>query len=172
VSSPARAEASPWSLYVLRHAIAAPRDGELPDGERPLTRKGREKLEKVVRGMRRLELAFDEVWTSPLVRARDTAAVVADAFGKPLVETQHLLPGASAQKLVQQIAARRAAGDLILVGHEPFLSRLVAVLVAGETTANVTLRKAGLCKLALTRIEYGRCAALEWLLTPGLLADL
>lgn len=62
--------------------------------------------------------------------------------------------------------------NVLLVGHEPHLSTLVSVLVSGETGVGIDLKKAGLCKLTLDLIERGRCAQLQWLLTPALLLRL
>jgi phosphohistidine phosphatase len=60
-----------------------------------------------------------------------------------------------------------------LVGHEPYLSELIALLIAGDAPVRITMRKGGLCKLSVDALQYGRCAVLEWLLTPkqmGLMA--
>lgn len=63
--------------------------------------------------------------------------------------------------------------SVLLVGHEPFLSGLVSLLVAGNEGFCVVMKKGGLCKLAIDSLKHGRCAVLEWLLTPkqmGLMA--
>ena len=54
----------------------------------------------------------------------------------------------------------------MLVGHEPYLSRLIALLTAGETGVAIDLKKGGLGKLEAESLHYGRCATLVWLLTP------
>jgi phosphohistidine phosphatase SixA len=58
----------------------------------------------------------------------------------------------------------------MLVGHEPYLSDLVSMLLTGHTGLPLNLKKGGLCKLSVTRVRYGRCATLEWLLAPRVLA--
>jgi phosphohistidine phosphatase len=58
------------------------------------------------------------------------------------------------------------ADDLLLVGHEPFLSRLIALLTSGNSDASVLLKKGGFCKLSTQDLKHGKCATLEWLLTP------
>ena len=55
---------------------------------------------------------------------------------------------------------------MLLVGHEPYLSGLISLLVSGEATCAVVMKKGGLCKLSIESLKPGRCAALEWLLTP------
>ena len=60
--------------------------------------------------------------------------------------------------------------SILLVGHEPYLSGLVSLLAAGHEGFCVVLKKGGLCKLATESLKLGRCAALEWLLTPKQMA--
>lgn len=159
-------------LYILRHAIAVMRgtEGFPQDPDRPLTDKGRSKLRRVVRGMNALDLSFDQILTSPYLRARQTAEIVAREMGaaKTLESTPHLAPGGDPRALLRQLTSRRAPGErILLVGHEPYLSELISVLVCGDERTAITLKKAGLCKLAAPTLRYGRCASLEWLLTPS-----
>ena len=157
-------------LYILRHAIAAPRGGKQfrRDSDRPLTDEGIAKLRKVVRGMRALDLSFDQLLTSPFRRARQTAEIVAEEMGleRALEVSPHLAPGGQGAALVDQLAAARAASTL-LVGHEPDLSKLLSVLLSGDVKLAITLKKASLCKLRVPTLHYGRCATLEWLLAPA-----
>ena len=60
--------------------------------------------------------------------------------------------------------------SVLLVGHEPYLSGLISLLVSGEGTLSVVMKKAGLCKLTTESLKHGRCASLEWLLTPKQMA--
>jgi len=159
-------------LYILRHAIAASReDAHFPhDSERPLTAKGTAKLRRVVRGMKALGLSFDLILTSPYVRARETAELVADELGvaKKVERTPHLAPDGNPRALMELVGSRCREGEsILLVGHEPCLSQLISVLVSGDERTTITMKKAGLCRLAIQRPRYGRCASLEWLLTPA-----
>jgi len=159
-------------LYVLRHAVAVilGTEGVRHDSERPLTEAGREKLRRVVRGMGALGLSFDLILTSPYRRAIQTAEIVAEQLG-----TKHgwerapqLAPDGDPRALVGLITSRSGAGDrVLLVGHEPYLSELVSVLMSGDAFTPITLKKAGLCKLVTPALRYGRCARLEWLLAPA-----
>jgi phosphohistidine phosphatase SixA len=61
-------------------------------------------------------------------------------------------------------------GSILIVGHEPYLSKLISVLLSGEKNILVTMKKGGICKLSvpdLGRLRYGRCATLKWLLPPA-----
>lgn len=164
-------------LYVLRHGIAeqAPGDGSGDDARRALTGEGASKMKRIARGMRAMGLTFDVVLTSPYRRARETASIVAAELGlADRVELLSLLePGEDMVALVKNLAAREGNVDhCLLVGHEPMLGSLVSLLVAGDTNLNLTMKKGGLCKLTVDDIRLGRCATLEWLLTPKQLASL
>ncbi len=116
-----------------------------------------------------MELSFDHILASPFVRAKQTAEIVAWIFGVPeeLSFSKELAVGGSARALIQEIRhLEPAPQDVLLVGHEPYLSGLVSLLVAGNPGLSMALKKGGLCKLSTPSLRYGRCAALEWLLTP------
>jgi len=157
-------------LYILRHAIAADRDAWAgrEDRNRPLTDEGIVKLREVVRGMRALGLSFGRILSSPFLRARQTAEIVAaDMRFKGVVESSpHLAPGGEAGAMIDEINVSRA-GPVLLVGHEPGLSQLISMLLAGNTVTGITLKKASLCKLVAPTLRYARCASLEWLLAPA-----
>ncbi len=60
--------------------------------------------------------------------------------------------------------------DVLLVGHEPYLSDLISLLLSGESGLAIVMKKAGFCKLSIGQLCFGRCATLEWLVTPKLMA--
>ena len=158
------------NLYLMRHAIATELEENTEDNQRPLTEKGRKKLGKIARNLEKLDLKFDVILTSPYLRACQTADVVADALdikSKNVVETENLTPLGFADKLVEEINAREPVANILIVGHEPFLSQLIGMLVAGDGSLSIDMKKAGLCKLSIEQLTYGRCATLEWLLTPA-----
>lgn len=159
-------------LFILRHGLAAEPNGLGRDAERPLTKKGIKKMECVARGMKQLGLEFDRILSSPYKRARQTAEIVACELKaqKRLECTDLLVPHAATKKLVEHLAGiAPAPGRVLLVGHEPFLSGLVSQLVCGDREASMTLKKGGLVKLSVDKLAEGRCAALEWLVTPKLM---
>ncbi len=159
------------NLYILRHGLVVePGAAEYPkDSERPLTSKGERKLWKIAEALEDLEVCVDWILSSPYVRARQTAEIVAEALqlSKKLELTETLTPAGSSKKLIETINHHRpAAEEVVLVGHEPYLSELVSLLVWGIGESVITLKKGGLCKLSAETLEHGRCARLEWLLTP------
>jgi phosphohistidine phosphatase len=159
------------NVYLLRHGLAADADIQnfAKDSDRPLTPKGKRKVWKIAEGMAALDLAFDLILSSPYLRARQTAEIVAEVFKarKRLEFSDTLTPGGSAKKLVELLKKLESpAADVLLVGHEPYLSELIALLVAGQIGFSVVMKKGGLCKLSTVSLRAGRCAALEWLLAP------
>lgn len=162
-------------LYFLRHAIAVDRGtpGCEDDRRRPLTPEGREKMERVAAGMKALGLSFDGVFSSPSLRAKATAEIVVETFKleRKLRFSEHLAPDGDPKLFVAQMTRmRRAPQRLLVVGHEPNLSRLAGALVGGRGGVDLQIKKGGLCKLTTDRLKFGRCAELKWLLTPRQLA--
>jgi phosphohistidine phosphatase len=159
------------NLYLLRHGLA--RDpspqGFAKDSDRPLTPEGERKLRKIAEGMAALELAVDLILSSPYRRARQTAEIVAEALKgrKRLRFSDTLAPGGSMQKLIGLVEKLEPpAENVLLVGHEPYLSELISFLVAGHSGFAVVMKKGGLCKISAESLQPSRCAALKWLLTP------
>ena len=158
-------------LYILRHGIAVEpgTPGYEKDADRPLTPEGERKLRQIADAMEALELSFDLILSSPYLRARQTAEIVAETLKarKRLELSDCLRPGGSSKKLIDLLTRLQPSPDaVLLVGHEPYLSGLISLLVAGDTTSAVVMKKGGLCKLSTESLKHGRCAALEWLLTP------
>lgn len=165
------------NLFILRHAPAAERDssGRDKDSDRPLTEKGREVLSSTAKGMLALDLSFDRVLTSPFARARQTAEIIAKELHAKQhpTPTEHLSPNGSPKALIEQInRLQPRVQNMLLVGHEPYLSQLIALLVAGNTNASFELKKGGLAKLETEDLRFGRCTKLSWLLTPQQMAQM
>jgi phosphohistidine phosphatase len=156
-------------IYLLRHGIAAERGAHSgSDEERALTAEGRRKVRGVAEAMRAMKLSLDVIFSSALVRALQTAEIVADSLRlkRRLQVTEHLAPGAPIAKLFSQMnSLQPAPGSVLLVGHEPALSRLASRLLTGRDDLAMTFKKAGLCKIAADHPGSGR-ATLEWFLTP------
>jgi phosphohistidine phosphatase len=174
--APARPEVA-MELLVVRHAIAEDRDefartGK-PDGERPLTADGRRKFAKAARGLHRLVDEVDLLATSGLRRADETAELLVAEYGRLRTVRQRALePDAAPAALLAWLKAQRRRGTVVVVGHEPHLSALVELLLAGRSSGFVELRKGGACLLALPRPAAAGGAELRWLLTAAQLRRL
>ncbi|MCS7219392.1 MAG: histidine phosphatase family protein [Thermus sp.] len=117
-------------LLLVRHAIALPAEGEgeEADDARPLSPKGVKRFRKVVRGLRALGVELDYLLTSPKRRALETAEMLSDLLQGESRVTPHLaLPPSPA--LLEEIPKE---GRVALVGHEPYLSGLLAWLLLGD----------------------------------------
>ncbi len=159
------------NLYLLRHGIAAEPGvaGYEPDSERPLTSKGKTRLRDAARAMQVLGLSFDLILSSPYLRTKQTAELIAKdlKLRKKLACSDDLTPAGNPRLLIQELNQFRPEPEnILLVGHEPYLGKLVALLAAGNTSLEIDFKKGGLCKLEAEFLLYGRCAKLVWLLTP------
>jgi phosphohistidine phosphatase len=135
--------------YFLRHGIAAePASWSGSDFDRPLTREGRERMEREARAIEELSLDLDCIVTSPLLRAKQTAELVAARLGSvKVVEDQRLADGFNLTRLGEILALHSDADSIMLVGHEPTMSATIGRAIG---TASVELKKA-----ALAGIEIG-----------------
>jgi phosphohistidine phosphatase len=113
-------------LYVIRHAIALDAAEGMRDEERPLTDEGRERFADGVRGLERLDVRFDLVLHSPLLRAAETAELLV-----PLLDDDGgtLVTAELAQAPTPALLELLTAAEVAVVGHEPWLSELIAWLV-------------------------------------------
>jgi phosphohistidine phosphatase len=163
------------NLFFLRHAKAQPRSPKWrPDSKRPLTPEGESSMFDVARGIKALDVSFDVILTSPYVRALRTAEILAEVYdSQKFFETARLVPEAGAKEIIDELNKNSAAaGEILLVGHEPSMSRLISTLLTGEDGMAMELKKAGFCKLTIQKLVLGKCACLNWLLTPRQLARL
>jgi phosphohistidine phosphatase len=164
------------NLYIIRHAIAVDEgtsDYE-SDSERPLTDKGRKKMRQIAKSLRNLGVEFDLILSSPYVRARETAEILADVFKmkKKIVFSDNLIPMGNPELLITEMNEKYSVDSMAVVGHEPHLSTLVGLLVAENAKIDVTLKKGGVCYLSADDLHHEHRATLEWLLTPGILMEI
>jgi phosphohistidine phosphatase len=157
-------------LYILRHAEAVDHDDpKFKDADRPLTPKGIERTRLLAHVLRQMEIGFDVILTSPLLRAKDTAEILERGLRlhDAVQASEHLKPGGSVDRLIDQINSLKPAPDaVVLVGHEPFLSGLISTLCTGGSGLVVTLKKGALCRMEVETLRAAQCASLEWLLQP------
>jgi phosphohistidine phosphatase len=156
------------NIYILRHGIAMEREGwqEKDDSQRPLTIDGEKQLKKISKALEKMELKFDLILSSPFERAKKTAEIVAEKLDlkKMLKFSDNLTPEGDLESLVAEINKLKPE-NLLLVGHEPYLSKLTAQLISNGDM-EMDFKKSGLCKLKTEKLQFNRCAKLCWLLTP------
>lgn len=163
-------------LYLLRHAIAMDQsEWRKADSDRPLTKEGAKKMKKAARGIRHLNINIDTIVSSPYRRAHDTALIVAKELKlkKELKISRMLTPDGDPKALVRHlIRDYRSWQSILLVGHEPYMSRLASFLTSGNDGMSLSLEKGGLLRLSADTLTYGRSATLEWSLPPKILRKL
>lgn len=155
-------------LYLVRHAIAEDSANYEDDSLRPLTDKGRERMKKIAAALREIGVQPDLIVSSPFVRANQTASVLAQAlkYREQIVYSDSLAPMGEAGDMIGEINEKYSVDELMLVGHEPSLSSLAGLLLAGDAEIAINLKKGGVCCLSADDLHYDRKAVLEWLITP------
>ena len=134
-------------LLLVRHAIAEDQRPDRPDAARALTERGRDRFRACVQGLAGLDLRLDRVYHSPWRRAEQTAALLAPILDGR-AEPSELLAQPPTPELLALLALH-PEGRVGLVGHEPWLGELLAVLLTGgpEAGANLAFRKGGVAWL-------------------------
>ncbi len=164
------------NIYIIRHAIAVDEgtSGYEEDSQRPLTDKGRKKMRQIAKGLRALGVQFDLILSSPYVRAKETAEILADVFKmkKKIAFSEGLVPMADPELLIPEVGEKYSVDSIALVGHEPHLSALIGLLTTENTKLDITLKKGGVCYLSADDLHHEHRATLEWLLTPGILVEI
>ena len=134
-------------VILFRHGPAGRRDAARwpDDSERPLTKRGRERTSRAAEGLRRYLGRASRVFTSPLVRARQTAELVREAVAPDVrVEAVEMLaPGAPYREVVRWLRGLESGASVVLVGHEPHLGKLAGVLLFGSPGSGLAMKKAG-----------------------------
>jgi len=161
---------SKWELCIMRHGAAVPlgAEGYADDSKRPLTPDGKKKMQKISKGLRRLGFAADWIVSSPLLRAVETAEIVAATLGTsiPVDFSDTLSPGVPPEALLAFLAKHDNRKRILLVGHEPDLSELAARLTGAGRRANLAFKKGGCCLIRFDEFPPRSPARLVWWLTP------
>ncbi|MGZ4103684.1 MAG: SixA phosphatase family protein [Actinomycetota bacterium] len=155
-------------LFVVRHAIAFDQDPiRWPDdADRPLTIEGEVAFRQAARGLATLTDPVQAVLASPFVRAWRTAEILHEEAGWPPPEPfKSLEAGRAPQDVLDELSNAPSVPAAALVGHEPMLSELIALLLGG---GSVELKKGAVARLDVRALNPGG-ATLRWLLPPKIL---
>jgi phosphohistidine phosphatase len=160
-------------ILLVRHAVA---QDTSPGGDRGrrLTREGREKFERGAAALAELVAELELVVSSPLARAKETAAILAAAYPKPprSIEDELLAPEGDGAAVVRFLAPQKRLAAVALVGHEPNLSQLEGLLLTGRERSIAVLKKGGAALIECAGTVAAGSGTLLWHLTPGQLRDL
>ncbi|TKB91800.1 MAG: hypothetical protein E8D41_10015 [Nitrospira sp.] len=155
---------------LLRHGIAVERDEwEGTDGDRPLTARGAKRVAQAAIGLSRLDVQPTHVFSSPLIRAIETANIVHSSL--PVCPALHvvdeLLPDASPHRLLSILRKLPPESCVLCIGHEPQLGMAASVFLSGRGSPSFPLKKSGACLIELSLPTKPGQGILRWWLTPG-----
>lgn len=163
-------------ILLVRHGQAGKADPKThPDDDlRPLTAKGRKLFKRAAKGLRSLGLKPGKILASPAERTWTTAELLADGLrlkGMRITKAPELHHAVSPAKALEKLSRMRLPASLAMVGHEPWLSEFLSLLIAGDTRAGIELDKGGACLVEADGLgrKKGR---LIWLMTQDQLAAL
>ncbi len=159
-------------LLLLRHGIAEDQGAKYPaDFDRPLTTEGRARMLAEAAAIRRIWLP-DAILTSPLVRARQTAEVLARACGIDGIAVSETLAAHNFDELFEAVG-KLGARRVIAVGHEPLLSGTLSYALTGsETVVRSTFKKGAAALIGFDGEPKAGAGWLEWLIQPAVLRSL
>lgn len=162
-----------YEVYLIRHGIAAERGEEYPDdSKRPLTSRGIARLKQEAKALDKLEVVFDQIIASPLLRTRQTADVLSESMkSKPPVTTADALaPAGTPAAVIQELGKHMRKGRLALVGHEPNLGELAGRLIGAR--APIEFKKGAVCRIDFEVLPPKGMGQLRWFITPGMLREI
>ena len=159
-------------LIIIRHAIAAARGTPgIPEAERPLTPEGEGRFEQAARGLAHILPPPHAILTSPLLRARRTAEIAAEAWGGPDPVDEGALADGDPEALSEALAPYPADAAVALIGHEPHVSDLLASLIGAESGGPLAFKKGGVACVEIEGpLEKG--GRLRWFMPPKVLRKL
>jgi phosphohistidine phosphatase len=166
-------ESEQFELYLIRHGIAAERGDAYPDdNKRPLTSEGIQKLRKTARALVGLDVTFDVILTSPLVRTRQTAETIASVFrnAPPIINVAALAPGGTHNAIVDELTKQHRRHHIAIVGHEPGIGELAARLMGLRRA--IEFKKGAVCRIDVAALPPAGPGQIRWFLTPRILRKL
>src|SRR6266498_4537985 len=163
-------------IYLVRHsnAVDPGTPGYEDDSQRPLTEKGRDKMNQIASALKKMNLKTDLIVSSPYVRARQTAEILAKLlkYKRSIAFSDALIPVGNTDEIIGEINEKYDVDELVLVSHEPFISNLIGTLTAGNPDITINIKNGGVCCLSADDLHVERTAILEWFLTPKILSAL
>jgi phosphohistidine phosphatase len=152
-------------LYFMRHGEAS--DDAPSDELRPLTEKGKERIQNAAKVLKKMNVSLDYVYASPRVRARQTAEIVAKVLGNEVEIRDEVNFHFDVDRLKRLLMEKSEEAHILFVGHNPSMSELVQAM----TGANVNLKTGAVARIDLY-LPAIRGAQLKWLISPRIFDSL
>jgi len=163
-------------VYLMRPgpALAHASTDAPADDQRPLSQKGIKKTRRAAKGLMALRPYIDRLFSSPLVRARQTADIVAEAlrFKGQVEELTELAPDGDLEKLVGSLTSYKDCQGILLVGHQPNLGETASLLLTGNTALEIDFKKSAVCCIKVNTFPARGHGSLGWMLAPKQLRKL
>jgi len=157
-------------LLLLRHGQAGRKSHSPGDSKRSLTEAGMQEVKDLAQGLKSLEIQLDGVFTSPLLRAKQTADIVSTSlkYSGKIQELDSLKPEGNRLEFYSLLSKVKQDSTVLVVGHEPYLSEMISEAIS-QPGCRINLKKAGLAKIKVISTIPKVKGDLRWLLTPKLL---
>ena len=152
-------------LYFLRHGEAE--DYQPDDHARALTTKGKARIQTAAQVLHKLKIDLTKIYTSPRIRALQTAQIIGHELGLDPHITEDMNYGFNHMALAKIIAPHGENDHLMLVGHEPTLSQTIAHL----TGAHIDMKRGGLARVDIGKANL-KSGILVWLIAPKVFDNL
>ena len=154
-------------LLILRHGEAGRRSNLASDFKRSLTVEGKQEIVEIANGLKSLDVKIDYILSSPLLRAKQTAEIVAKSikYKSKIEEIDSLKPEGSRLEFYSVLSKFKQDSMVLVVGHEPYLSEMVGEAIS-QSGCQIDLKKAGLARIRVLKTLPKIRGELRWLLTP------
>jgi phosphohistidine phosphatase len=154
-------------LLILRHGEAGRSSLAPGDSKRSLTSEGKQEVVDLSNGLNSLKIKLDGVYTSPLLRAKQTAEIAAKSlkYKGEIKELDCLKPEGSRLEFYSILSKLKQDSTILVVGHEPYLSEMIGEAIS-QTECRINLKKAGLARIKVSSTLPKIKGELRWLLTP------
>jgi len=154
-------------LLVLRHGDAGKSSLSPGDFKRSLTAEGKKEIEEISKGIQSLGIELDDILTSPLSRAKQTAEIVSKIvkLNGNIEEIESLKPEGNRLELYSKLSKLKQDSQILIVGHEPYLTELIGEAIS-QSGCRIDLKKAGLARIRVISTSPKLRGELRWLLTP------
>ena len=162
-------------VFIVRHGKADALPGEYPDDSlRPLTEAGKEEMYQFALIWKKMGIVFDKLVSSPLVRARQTAEMIAKAYGwkNKIAEEDALGYDYSVGNVLSMLNKFHGKKEIALVGHNPDLCELASALLSGSNAAGVDFKKSAIMGINFMGAPYPGSGYLKFYLPPKILRPL
>lgn len=163
-------------IFILRHGKAEERSQNITsDAKRRLTEVGKRDLECIGKAIKNLEVEFDYVVSSPLVRAKQTAEIAlkhVKSKKKSITIWNELKPEINVTQTIKKLATMRPTSSVLLVGHEPHLTNLISKIISGTESVDISLKKGGFVHIRGSSQKTQVLGSLRSIMTPKQLKKL